>query len=91
VGSFQPIQFSFSDESKAGGLEEITSTTNLPAESFVNVLQFLDRHEIVSALLVSKAWLSASRHAIVWEDGLDMSWLNLDRWLNMTRLLKLLG
>ncbi|KAL9181326.1 hypothetical protein ACHAXT_010131 [Thalassiosira profunda] len=82
VGARQPIRFSFADSG-----DKIT----LPEECFANVLHFLDGREVVNASLASKVWLSATRSPQIWEDGIDMSRLNLNKALNMTSLLKLLG
>ena len=54
------------------------------------MLKFLNGRDLVKASYVSKVWLSASRLPALWE-GLDMSRLNLDKRLNMTSLLKVLG
>lgn len=86
VGASKPIKFSFKDE----GDEETITTIDLPEESFVHILHFLDGHELLDSSLVSKVWLSATRLPVVWADGLDMSRLNLNKTLNMTSLLKLL-
>ena len=69
----------------------ITTTIDLPGVCFVNVLKYLDGREITNLSLVSKVWSSVSKNPIVWEDGVDMSRFNLDKKLNMTSLLKLLG
>ena len=86
VGASQPIKFSFVEEDSG----EITSTIDVPEDSFVNILRYLDGHELAKASCVSKVWLSVTRLPIVWEDGVDMSRLNYNKALNMTSLLKLL-
>lgn len=86
VGASQPIKFSFLE----GDSEEISSTVEMPEDSFVNVLRYLDGHELAKASCVSKVWLSLTRLPIVWEDGVDMRRLNQSKVLNMTGLLKLL-
>lgn len=85
-GASQPITFSFKNDSS----EEIIAAVDLPEESFVNVLHFLDGHELVDASLVSKVWLSSTRLPTVWKDGVDMSRGMNTKELNMTGLLKLL-
>eukprot|EP00956_Cyclotella_meneghiniana_P017259 scaffold27914_cov35-Cyclotella_meneghiniana.AAC.1 len=86
VGASQPIKFSFVEEDSG----EITSTIEVPEDSFVNILRYLDGRELAKASCVCKVWLSVTRLPIVWEDGLDMSSLNYNKVLNMTGLLKLL-
>ena len=85
TGASQPIKFEFSS-----GCQDISSTIDLPEESFVNVLYFLDGHELINASLVSKVWLSVTRLPVVWEDGLDMSRLNDKKSFTMSGLVKLL-
>ena len=95
MGKSQPIRFQF--QGSVGNMDEkmsassITSTIDLPEVCFVNVLQYLDGREITNISLVSKVWSSVSKSPIVWENGVDMSRFNLDKKLNMTSLLKLLG
>ena len=94
-GNNQPIRFQF-QRSDNGNLDEkisaspITVIIDIPEVCFVNVLQYLDGREITNLSHVSKVWCSASRNALVWENGIDMSRSNLDKKLNMTSLLKLL-
>lgn len=85
-GASQPITFSF----KNNDSEEVAAAVDLPEESFVHVLHFLDGHELVDASLVSKAWLCSTRLPTVWKDGVDMSRGMNKKELNMTGLLKLL-
>ena len=95
MGKSQPIRFQF--QGSVGNMDEkmsassITTTIDLPEVCFVNVLQYLDGREITNLSLVSKVWSSVSKNPIVWEDGVDMSRFNLDKKLNMTSFLKLLG
>eukprot|EP00956_Cyclotella_meneghiniana_P005206 scaffold6482_cov45-Cyclotella_meneghiniana.AAC.9 len=86
VGASQPIKFSFVEEDSG----EITSTIEVPEDSFVNILRYLDGRELAKASCVCKVWLSVTRLPVVWEDGVDMSSLNYNKVLNMTSLLKLL-
>lgn len=87
VGASQPIKFSFADEES----DEIVATVDLPEETFVHILSFLDGYQLVDASLVSKAWLSSSRLPSVWEDGLSIDNLNRKKQFNMTGLLKVLS
>jgi hypothetical protein len=86
VGASNPIKFSFTNDDN----DQVISTIELPEDSFVNMLHFLDGHELAVASLVNKAWLSSIRLPIVWEEGFDMSRLNSKKVLNMGGLLKLL-
>ena len=89
-GTRLPIEFRFTSGNDAGVPGSNESIINLPEECFVNMLKFLNGRDLVKASYVSKVWLSASRLPTLWE-GLDMSRLNLDKGLNMTSLLKVLG
>jgi hypothetical protein len=87
AGKSQPITFSFTEE----GSDEVVATIDLPEDTFVHVLNFLDGYELVFASEVSKEWKSATRNPVLWEDGIDMSNLNRKKSFNMTEMLKLLN
>ena len=101
VGGGLAIRFQFEDgddavmdrKMAADNSTTTTTTIDVPEVCFVNMLQYLSGNEILKTIpLVCKAWLSASRLPVVWEDGVDLSRMNLDeKLMNMTSLLKILG
>jgi len=102
TGSGLAIRFQFEDgddmdmdRKMAADNSSTTTAIDVPEVCFVNMLQYLSGNELVHTVsLVCKAWLSASRLPIVYEDGVDMSRLNMDKdtkLLNMTSFVKLLA
>lgn len=81
-------------EGKLGDGEELEqfTTIEIPEETFVGVLKFLDGREVTNTSLVCKSWLVSSRLPSLWEK-LDATCglTNKSRKLNMTIFTKLLA
>ena len=88
------FRFPIEGEGKLGDEEEPEqfTTIEIPEETFVGVLKFLDGREITKASLVCKSWLVSSRLPSLWEK-LDATCglTNKSRKLNMTLFTKLLS
>ena len=102
TGSELAIRFQFEGaadlDRKMPAVDSMMSTTatiDVPEGCFVNMLRYISGNELIHTVsLVCKAWLSASRLPIVYEDGVDMSRLNMDmetKLMTMTSFVKLLA